>query len=176
MLATQLAQRAALPLGTATDRDPVWLGLVDELLVQQEALRRAEQRCPGRTRRQRRSAFSRLLRARLLIDSAKPGSLSVAELARLANYSTSHFSRVFESAFGAAPQQLMLSRRMQYARQLLEASHLAVREVAELIGFRSASAFSRAFRNEFGIAPRELDEQRRWQDKGPCSEHDHITL
>ena len=153
--AMRLAERGAVVDSADIDRDWEWLALLRCLLDVQSPLQEYERRCPGRTQRLRQAALRRMLRARIRIDHERPGSLTVAQLAQLAHYTPSHFSRIFELVFGTPPQQLLLEQRMRHARALLCSRRYAVQEVAELVGFRSASAFARAFKTEFGQSPRE---------------------
>lgn len=52
-------------------------------------------------------------------------------------------------------QDTLDSTRMKLATGYIEQSHLAITEIAYLLGFSDASNFTRAFRRWFGVSPRE---------------------
>src|SRR6058998_3622346 len=70
-----------------------------------------------------------LLRARDLIDARYRDQLDVHTLARAARLSPAHFSREFHLAFGAAPHQYLLIRRLERAALLLRTTDRTVAEI-----------------------------------------------
>lgn len=79
--------------------------------------------------------------------------LSLAEYAALCHRSLSSFKRDFHQAFGEPPGKWLLSRRLDYARALLEQPGLTITEVVFESGFEDVSHFCRAFKARFGAAP-----------------------
>ncbi|MEO8458935.1 MAG: AraC family transcriptional regulator [Dokdonella sp.] len=77
-------------------------------------------------------------------------------LARMSNYSTCHFIRAFSAAFGQTPHTVLVEYRLARAWHLLQASDLAVAEVAMASGFDNRCAFSRLFKRRYGINASEL--------------------
>ncbi|WP_313591185.1 helix-turn-helix transcriptional regulator, partial [Pantoea septica] len=67
--------------------------------------------------------------------------------------SRSAFFVRFRETVGLAPMDYLLTWRMALAKKLLRDKNMAVFEVAERVGYRSASAFSVAFTRYTGIAP-----------------------
>ena len=61
---------------------------------------------------------------------------------------------------GISPLQYLHISRMTQARQLLERTGLAVKEVMAEVGISDPSHFSRAFRRFHGVAPSELRKAR----------------
>ncbi len=108
-------------------------------------------RCPGRTHAQRRQVFVRLQRVRNYLASNCHLEIDNDELARMANYSPSHFIRAFGSVYQETPHAFLIRQRLERARRLLRVSPLAINEIALESGFENASAFSRLFRQRFGI-------------------------
>lgn len=108
-------------------------------------------RCPGRTHAQRRQVFVRLQRVRNYLASNCHFEIDNDELARMANYSPSHFIRAFGSVYEETPHAFLIRQRLERARRLLRVSPLAINEIALESGFENASAFSRLFRQRFGI-------------------------
>lgn len=85
---------------------------------------------------------------------AKPAhNWTVAELAKTAALSRSAFFVRFRDAVGVAPMMYLLTWRMALAKNLLRNKSMAVAEVAERVGYRSASAFSVAFSRYVGQPP-----------------------
>ncbi|MDF7649517.1 AraC family transcriptional regulator [Pantoea sp. Acro-805] len=85
---------------------------------------------------------------------AKPAhSWTVAQLAKAAALSRSAFFVRFREAVGVAPMVYLLTWRMALAKNLLRGKNMAVADVAERVGYRSASAFSVAFTRYVGQPP-----------------------
>lgn len=83
--------------------------------------------------------------------------LPVAELARVANMSRAHFSRVFTASEGIAPAEYVMQKRLQKAIRLLTRGvNLPVKEVALLSGFADPNYFAKVFRRAFGTSPTEF--------------------
>ena len=69
--------------------------------------------------------------------------------------SESTFRRKIYYFTGLTPCKLVLSYRIQIARELLLNNSLNISEVAYQIGFNDPRYFSRCFRNEVGVSPKE---------------------
>lgn len=131
-------------LEAATER------VVDRLLSLQARFAPAIASCPGRTYAQRRQVFLRLQRVRNYLASNCHLDVDNGTLARMANYSPSHFIRAFGAAYGETPHAYLIRKRLEYARRLLRTSPLAISEVAMASGFESRCTFSRLFRERYG--------------------------
>jgi AraC-like DNA-binding protein len=94
-----------------------------------------------------------LLRAKDLIDARYREPLDVPTLARAAHLSPAHFSREFRRAFGAAPHQYLLTRRMERAAALLRNTDRAVADICVMVGLRSVGSFTTSFGRTFGQSP-----------------------
>ena len=82
-------------------------------------------------------------------------SISMKEMAALAQLSSTHFNRQFSALLGISPTQFLHSLRIEKARQLLGSTSLSVGEVALETGYHDQSHFSRNFRRLTGVSPRE---------------------
>lgn len=98
-------------------------------------------------------ADERLAAAIRAIHANPAHSWTVAELAKAAALSRSSFFVRFREAIGVAPMVYLLTWRMALAKNLLRGKSMAVAEVAERVGYRSASAFSVAFSRYVGQPP-----------------------
>ena len=94
-----------------------------------------------------------LLRAKDLVDSRYFEPLDVASLARAARLSQAHFSREFRRAFGEAPHQYLLTRRMERAAALLRTTDRSVADICLSVGLQSIGSFTTSFSRMFGVTP-----------------------
>ncbi|MGN0573408.1 MAG: helix-turn-helix domain-containing protein [Acutalibacteraceae bacterium] len=80
-------------------------------------------------------------------------NLTVGQLAKIANMSTSHFSRVFKQQTGFSPYDFILISRLNRAKYLLQITDMTVASIAYEIGFNSESNFIYFFTENEGISP-----------------------
>jgi AraC family transcriptional regulator len=79
---------------------------------------------------------------------------SLAQMAEVVGLSTYHFARQFRAATGLPPHQFVIARRVERARELLQAgADLSLAEVALRAGFSDQSQFSRHFKRLVGATP-----------------------
>jgi AraC family transcriptional regulator len=79
--------------------------------------------------------------------------LSLEGMAREANLSPRHFSRLFKEATGLAPHQYVIRERVERAKGLLAKSDLSVGRVALACGFSHQGHLARHFVRLVGVAP-----------------------
>ena len=90
---------------------------------------------------------------RAWMDERLAAPLTVADMARHAGYSPRSFARRFRAETGTTPLQWLITRRVQEARRLLEASTLSVEEVGARCGFGGAIGLRQHFGRVVGTAP-----------------------
>ena len=88
----------------------------------------------------------RLRRALLHIDEHPEQPTTVEELAEIAGLSEPQLRRLFNAELGTSPKHFLLKTRMDYARRLIRAEGLRVKETADLLGFASPFQFSAQYR------------------------------
>jgi AraC family transcriptional regulator len=83
--------------------------------------------------------------------------LTVGQMAAVAGLSVYHFARQFRTATGLAPHQYVILRRVERAKQLLQAgTDLSLAEVALHAGFSGQSVFCLHFKRLVGVTPRQF--------------------
>jgi len=94
-------------------------------------------------------------RALRLIDEGGLGS-GVDALAGRLGMGGRHLRRLFTEQLGAPPRAIARTRKVHFARKLLEETRLPMGAVARSAGFRSLRRFNAAMKEAFGRPPREL--------------------
>jgi len=95
------------------------------------------------------------------------------ELAKRFELSSRQLRRIVHKELGVAPIQLVLTRRLLLAKQLLTDTALPVTEVAFASGFSSLRRFNDAFRRRYGMPPTRL---RRRAGAGGAAPASALTL
>ncbi|WKX71311.1 AraC family transcriptional regulator [Streptomyces sp. XD-27] len=89
---------------------------------------------------------------RELLDERLLHGVSLAEAAKLVHAHPTHLVRAFSSAFGIAPHQYLMARRVDRARRLFLDGQ-SPGEVAAATGFYDQSHLTRHFKRLVGITP-----------------------
>lgn len=87
--------------------------------------------------------------------------------------STSYFSSIFKTRFGATFVEYLTRMRMEKAKQILIFTDHRTYETAEEVGFSDPHYFSVAFKKFTGMTPKEYRENKRKQrttSEAPCAE------
>jgi AraC family transcriptional regulator len=88
------------------------------------------------------------------IEEHLDASPTLEQLAAVARVSPYHFARQFKAATGLPPHQYVILRRVERAKQLLQAgTYLSLAEVALHAGFSDQSQFSHHFKRLVGVTP-----------------------
>lgn len=106
--------------------------------------------CPGDRVHMSRVKLNRVIE---FVEARLDQQLSLDDLARIAELSPFHFSRVFKLTTGETPYHFDCSRRLARAQQLLTESDITLAELALGCGFASQSHFTAAFSKAFGTSP-----------------------
>jgi AraC family transcriptional regulator of adaptative response / DNA-3-methyladenine glycosylase II len=81
---------------------------------------------------------------------------SVEALAARVGIGSRHLDRLFVQHVGVPPLAVGQTRRLHFAKQLLDETDLRIIDIAMAAGFGSVRRFNDAFLNAFGKSPREL--------------------
>src|SRR5690242_10252318 len=97
---------------------------------------------------------------------------SVEQLATRLGIGPRHLHRLFIQHVGASPLAVAQTRRLHFAKRLIDDTRLSMTDIALASGFGSLRRFNDAFHNTYGKAPRELRRDRR----GQAPESDALSL
>lgn len=95
-------------------------------------------------------------RALRLIGEGALDSGNIEQLADRVGLGSRHLRRLFVEHLGASPVQIAITRRVHFARSLIEETNLPITELAACAGFRSIRQFNHAMRATTGESPSEL--------------------
>jgi len=95
----------------------------------------------------------RVRKAIALAEECLHKGWSAAKLAGLVNLSPSRFHQLFKEETGVPPARYLRLLRMQRARELLETTHLSVKQVMAGVGVSDESHFVRDFKKTCGLTP-----------------------
>jgi len=96
----------------------------------------------------------KLRRVKEFISEKIEEDLSLAEIAAIAGLSQFHFARAFRKSTGLTPQQFLMERRIERAKELLAKNDLPIVEVSLRTGFKNQSHFTSLFRKFTSFTPK----------------------
>ena len=96
-----------------------------------------------------------------LINEGVLDTLSVEQLASRLGIGPRHLHRLFIQHVGASPMAVAQTRRLHFAKRLIDDTRLPMTDIALASGFGSLRRFNDAFHQTYGKAPRELRRERR---------------
>jgi transcriptional regulator GlxA family with amidase domain len=97
-------------------------------------------------------------------------TLSIEELAAVANLSPRQFSRAFLAETGQSPAKAVERLRLEAARFMMEEGHHSVNVVAEETGFADRERMRRAFLRTFGVPAQALRRNARRETVAPLAQ------
>jgi AraC family transcriptional regulator of adaptative response / DNA-3-methyladenine glycosylase II len=100
-------------------------------------------------------------RALRLIQEGALDDSNVEELASRVGVGARHLHRLFLAHVGASPVDVAQTRRLHFAKRLLDETTLPITELALAAGYGSLRRFNHAFRETYGKPPRELRKARK---------------
>ena len=103
-------------------------------------------------------------RAIRMMDSFGSEELSIKELSEKLGISERWLRELFQQQVGASPQSILLSKKLDAARNLLDTSSLSITDIAFSSGFHSIRRFNDAFKIQFKKSPSEF--KREPNEKG----------
>ena len=95
-------------------------------------------------------------RAMRLIGEGALDSGNVEDLADRVGLGSRHLRRLFVEHLGASPNRIAVTRRVHFARNLIEETDLPITQIAASAGFRSIRQFNHAMLSTTGESPTRL--------------------
>lgn len=87
-------------------------------------------------------------------------NITIDDLCKMTGYSEAHLRRLFIKNFGLSPQNYILEKRIEMAKEmLLDIPEKTVDEIADLLGISSTSYFCKLFKGKTGVSPSEYKRQ-----------------
>jgi AraC family transcriptional regulator of adaptative response / DNA-3-methyladenine glycosylase II len=108
-------------------------------------------------------ASTTVSRALRLIDEGALDGSAVDALAARLGVGERHLRRLFRQHLGATPSAIAQTRRLHFARRLVDQTRLPMAEIAACSGFSSIRRFNAALRQAYGAAPSHL------RSRGPAA-------
>lgn len=112
-------------------------------------------------------------RALQLIDQGYLDDRSVTDLANELEVGPRQLSRLFQERIGASPIEVAQTRRLHFAKKLMDETKLPLSEICFAAGFGSVRRFNAVFLETYGKTPKEL---RQKGSKKSGAEVNHIEL
>lgn len=109
-------------------------------------------------------------RALRLIQDGALDENSIEQLASRLGIGTRHLRRLFTRHVGTSPIAVTQTRRLQFAKQLLDETRLPITEIALASGFHSLRRFNAAFKAMYRHPPREIRRNHKAGDSGAGAE------
>jgi AraC family transcriptional regulator len=96
----------------------------------------------------------RLRLATEFINAHLAEDVTLADIAAVVDLSPFHFARAFKQTTGLTPQQYLMQRRIERAKDLLAQENLPIAEVSAQVGFKNQSHFTTFFRRFTSMTPK----------------------
>ncbi|MEE1078341.1 MAG: AraC family transcriptional regulator [Agathobacter sp.] len=100
---------------------------------------------------------------RKMVDKMKPvlkyiennymEKITIEEIAKVAEFSESHFMRYFKETMGTSFIDYLKDYRLTMASRLLISSESSILDIAAEVGFDNLSYFNRSFKQKYGMTP-----------------------
>lgn len=101
------------------------------------------------------AADSALNKAIIYAQAHLDRSVSVAEMAEIAGYHPSHFTKLFQKRFGISPAGFMVQKKTHIAMEKLSATSKPIADISAALGFSSQFYFCSFFKKQTGMTPTE---------------------
>lgn len=88
-------------------------------------------------------------------DAHMNRQVSVAEMAEIAGYHPSHFTKLFHKRFGVSPAQFINQKKTHYAMEQLTSTSKPIADISNSLGFSSQFYFCNFFKKQTGTTPSE---------------------
>lgn len=80
--------------------------------------------------------------------------ITLEQLAEQVHLNKNYLVRLFKQAYGKSPIRMLISLRMELARDLLTSTDMPVSDIAAACGYTSAAYFTAEYKKQFGLTPK----------------------
>lgn len=87
------------------------------------------------------------------IENHLEESLTLDSIAKVFNISKYYFNRLFSSMMGISLKQYILSRKLNYALELIQEGEKTLTDISYKLNFANQASFTRSFKKHFGVVP-----------------------
>lgn len=101
------------------------------------------------------SSDERMINAKDYIDLHFAGKNCLSHAVYASGISKRRFNDLFKKQFDITPNRYLISRKINFAKQLLESNPLSLSEVSDKCGFSDTSYFNKVFKKETTYTPGE---------------------
>ncbi len=95
------------------------------------------------------------------IDTHLEGKLQLEDISSVFFVSKTQIFRIFKDAYGVAPMQYFLQKKIELAKQMLTDNEFRISEIAEQLSFTDAKHFSKTFKKFTGDLPKNYRREAR---------------
>ncbi|MCG3668815.1 helix-turn-helix domain-containing protein [Aliarcobacter butzleri] len=99
---------------------------------------------------------SAILKAKEILLNNLQNPPSIVGLAKMVHLSEVKLKRGFKQIYKTSPYQLLVSHKMNLAKNMLESGKYNINEIALQVGYKFANNFTNAFYKEFKIRPKDV--------------------
>lgn len=97
-----------------------------------------------------------ILKAKEILLNNLQNPPSIVTLAKMVHLSEVKLKRGFKQIYKTSPYQLLVSHKMNLAKNMLESGEYNINEIALQVGYKFANNFTNAFYKEFKIRPKDI--------------------
>jgi AraC family transcriptional regulator len=133
--------------------DMIIRNLFEDLLKQNQDAYNCSQNIQAVKASTRLEIFKRVASAKDWMEENYNADITLEDIASIAMMNSQHFLRMFKQVYLITPHQYLIELKLKKAKELLEATQMAINQICHTIGFESVFSFSVLFKNRFGIAP-----------------------
>lgn len=101
--------------------------------------------------------------AKAFFENHLTSKVSMSDVARSVNLSSSQLTRQFKGVVGQTPYDYFLSKKLEMAQLLLVETRLSIQEISDRLAFSDEHYFSNLFKQKLGLSP------SNWRKKGGVS-------
>lgn len=106
-----------------------------------------------------------------LIDNGFLDSRTIVQMAETLGIGDRQLRRLFKTHLGAPPHAIALTRRLDFARKLIDETTLSMTDIAFASGFESIRRFNDAVKKRFAESPSDLRQSARISHKGNANKN-----